>query len=130
MRIALAVLVGLMVTAVLSIATDSILIAAGIYPSGVGMIFSNRLLLLASAYRAVFGVLGAFLAAENAKAGFRRAVLILGGVATAQAVMGLIVMRSKINAATVWYPISLVILSLQYCRIGGKTYERYEPTNA
>ncbi|MEO8151043.1 MAG: hypothetical protein ABI723_25645 [Bacteroidia bacterium] len=84
--------------------------------------FNNRLLLISSAYRAIYGILGGFITALTAQGKFMKAVIILGCIGTAISLTGLIVMWGK---STLWYPLSLVILSLPYTIIGGKIYEKY-----
>ena len=124
-RIAIAVFVGLVVTAALSIATDVLMVSLGIFPKDGDVMNNQRLLVLASAYRAVFSILGAFASSVVAREGFRRAVLILGGIAMFLAVLGIFAMWNKWNASTAWYPFSLAVLAIPYCLIGGKLYERY-----
>jgi hypothetical protein len=125
-RIAIAAFIGLIVTAALSIATDMLMIALGIFPKDGDVMTSQGLLVLASAYRAVFSILGAFVAAAIAGAHFMSAVRVLGGVATVLAVFGIFAMWRKWNGPTAWYPISLAVLAIPYCLIGGKLYGRYK----
>ena len=62
-RIAVAVFIGLVITAALSIGTDLLFVAAGVYPKDGDLMSNQRLLLLAWSYRAIFSILGAFVAA-------------------------------------------------------------------
>ena len=129
-RIAIAVFVGLVVTAALSIATDLLMVSLGVFPKDGDIMMNQGLLVLASAYRALFSILGAFVACLVAKHYFRRAVLILGGIAAVLAVLGIFAMWNRWNASTAWYPISLAVLAIPYCLLGGKLYERFKPANA
>jgi hypothetical protein len=59
-----AMLAGILVGAGLSIATDTLLRMAGVFPPfNINQAMSNPLLLLATAYRALYGVLGAYITA-------------------------------------------------------------------
>ena len=125
-RIALAVFIGFVVTTALSIGTDIVLVLAGISPQSGDIMSSQPRLLFASVYRAVFGVLGAFVTALVATVHYKRAVLALGIVATLLGVLGIFAQWDKWSRATAWYPISLAVLAIPYCLIGGKLYERYK----
>jgi hypothetical protein len=125
-RIALAVFIGFVVTTALSIGTDIALVLAGISPQSGDIMSSQSRLLFASSYRAVFGVLGAFAAATVANIHYKRAVLALGIVGTLLAVVGIFAQWDHWNRATAWYPISLAVLAIPYCLIGGRLYERYK----
>ena len=123
-RIALAVFIGFVITTALSIGTDILLVVIGITPKGGDIMTSQALLLLASTYRAAFGVFGAFVTAVIASVHHKRAVMALGLIVTLLGVVGIFVQWDKWNQATAWYPISLAVLALPYCLIGGKLYER------
>jgi len=125
-RIAVAVFVGLVVTAVLSIGTDIVMGVLGIFPRDGNIMTSQGLLLLASSYRAVFSILGAFVASLIARESCRPAVLILGGIAMFMGLIGMLVMWDKWTGATAWYPISLAVLAIPYCWIGGRLSARYQ----
>jgi hypothetical protein len=125
-RIALAVFIGFVVSTALSIGTDIFLVFVGISPQSGDIMTSQPRLLFASTYRAVFGVLGAFVTAMVANIHYMRAVLALGIVATLLSVIGIFAQWATWNRATAWYPISLAILAIPYCWVGGKLYERYK----
>ena len=129
-RIAVAVFIGLVITAALSIGTDLLFVAAGVYPKDGDLMSNQRLLLLAWSYRAIFSILGAFVAALVAKDHFKRAVVTLGLIATLLGVMGIFVMWNKWDRTTGWYPISLALLALPYCLIGGELYKRSQSTKS
>ena len=124
MRLVISVILGLLTTVILSIATDVTMEKTGVFPSieSGEVNFNNRLLLIASIYRAVYGILGGLVTALIAKEKFMKAVIILGCIGTAISLTGLMVMWGK---STLWYPLSLVILSLPYTIIGGKIFEKY-----
>ncbi len=126
LRIAVAVLLGLVVTVGLSAATDFLMARLGIFPADGDAMNSQRLLVLASVYRAIFGVVGAFVASIVAREKFMRAVLILGVVGMVAGLVGIFAMWREWNGATGWYPISLAVLAIPYCLIGGRLYARYK----
>jgi len=59
-----AVLAGLLAIFVLSLGTDALLHAAGVFPP-LGQSMSNQLFLLATAYRVVYAVLGCYITART-----------------------------------------------------------------
>jgi hypothetical protein len=58
-----ALFAGAVVTVALSVGTDMLLQKAGVFPA-LGQVMSNPLLLLAAAYRPMYGVLGSCVAAN------------------------------------------------------------------
>ena len=74
-----AVVAGFLVTVILSLGTDSVLHATGVYPPWLQPM-SDSLFILASAYRVVFTVLGSYVTARLAPATPLRHALILGGI--------------------------------------------------
>ena len=79
--------------------------------------------LLASSYRLVIGIAGAYLTARLAPDRPMRHALILGGVG---AVLGLAGLAATWNLGLGprWYPVSLVVLALPECWAGGRIYGR------
>ncbi|HEY5825691.1 MAG TPA: hypothetical protein VIT44_15060, partial [Cyclobacteriaceae bacterium] len=61
MRLTLAILAAFVITSVLSSAVDHVFHVTGIYPPYGAPMFETSLLLLASSYRLVFQVLGAYI---------------------------------------------------------------------
>ncbi|HYX70480.1 MAG TPA: hypothetical protein VE825_15200 [Terriglobales bacterium] len=119
-----AVFAGLVAIFVLSIGTDVALHAAGIFPA-IGQPVSDRLLLLATAYRCVYAVAGCYLTARLAPDRPMRYALVLG-------VVGVIL--STAGAAATWncgpafgphwYPLALIASSLPCAWVGGWLRER------
>jgi hypothetical protein len=126
-RLIIAIIAGLLVGIILSTTTDLLMVKLGIFPplESDQSAFSNRLLLIASAYRAVYSILGAYIIAVIAKEKYMKAVIIAGIIGTILALTGLIVMWEKSKSA-LWYPISLIILAIPYSIIGAKIYERFK----
>lgn len=117
-----AVLAGIVVGVVLSLGTDVVLHAVGVFPPW-GQAVSSGPLLLATVYRAVYGIVAAYVTAWLAP---DRPM----GHALAGGVIGLIV--AAIGAAVTWdrgpafgphwYPIALVVLALPTAWAGGKLW--------
>jgi hypothetical protein len=88
-RSVLAVLAGLVVIFVLSIGTDQILHATGVYPPW-GQPMADSLFALATAYRIVYGVLGCWIAARLAPDRPMKHALILGLIGFVFSLAGLV----------------------------------------
>ena len=119
-RSILAVVAGLIAGAVLSLATDLALHAAGIFPA-LGERMDSQLLLLAAAYRGVYNVSGCYLAALLAPDRPMAHALVLGAIGLVLNAVGTGVMWDKGPA---WYPLSGVVLALPYAWIGGRLRQR------
>jgi len=120
MRSIFAVLAGLVTTVVLSIGADALMHAAGVYPPA-GQPMRDRLLLLASVYRGVFGVAGGYVTARLAPRAPIGHALVLGLIGLALSVMGAVIMWEQSPG---WYPISLAVLAVPYAWLGGRLARR------
>jgi hypothetical protein len=78
-------------------------------------------LLWASAYRAIFSVLGCYITARLAPVNPMRHALILVGIGVALSSLGAIALW---ELGHVWYPLSLIALSLPYAWLGGYLHTR------
>jgi len=111
------VVVGFVAIVVLSIGTDMLLVMAGIFPPfSEPSRFTNRLLLLATAYRTVYSIVGCYLAARLAPYQPMAHALALGVVGVVVSIVGALVMREQGPA---WYPWTLVLLALPCAWAGG-----------
>lgn len=111
---------GIVVIVALSIGTDLALHAIGVFPSlEKPGLFTTPLLLLATAYRSVYNVLGCYLAARWAPDRPIGHALALGGIGVAVSIAGAIAMW---NAGPNWYPLALVVLAMPCAWAGGKLY--------
>jgi hypothetical protein len=106
---------GFATVAVLSMASDAVLHATGIYPTD-GSVGSDANLALALAYRTAFTVLGGYIAAWLAPANKLRLSVILGIVGTLAAIAGAVAMWSVGHN---WYPVALAALALPSTTLGG-----------
>jgi len=115
-----AVLAGLVVIFVLSLGTDAVLHATGVFPP-MGVRMSDALFVLASVYRAVFAVAGCALTARLAPDRPMAHALTVGGIGVVLSTIGA---AATWNAGPAfgphWYPVSLILVSLPLAWIGGK----------
>jgi surface polysaccharide O-acyltransferase-like enzyme len=120
-----AVLAGLLVIVVLSIGTDTVLRAAGVFPAvefsrPADPRLSDLFYLLAMIYRTVYAVLGSYIAARRAPNHPMRHALVLGLVGVAFGTAGAIKARNLGPAFPLWYPVVLILVSLPCAWVGGK----------
>jgi hypothetical protein len=118
-----AVFAGALVGIVLSLGTDSVLRAAGIFPP-LDQPSSDSLLMIATVYRTIYGVLGSYVAARLAPSRPMKHALILGAIGFAISVLGTVVTWNKGPAfGPHWYPIALDVLTMPQSWLGGKLRE-------
>lgn len=119
-----AVLAGLLVIFVLSLGTDVVLHATGVFPPWFQPM-AGSLFVLALAYRCVYAVLGCYLTARLAPNRPMKHAMILGVIGVFLSLAGVI---STWNAGPEfgprWYPLALVVSSLPCAWVGGKLGER------
>ncbi|HSE31374.1 MAG TPA: hypothetical protein VLA93_07330 [Pyrinomonadaceae bacterium] len=117
-----AILAGILFIVILSLATDIVMHATGIYPPWFQPM-STPLWVLATAYRIVYAIAGGYLTARFAPDRPMRHAVILG-------VIGLVL--SIAGAASTWdrgpefgprwYPLALVVTALPCAWLGGKLF--------
>jgi hypothetical protein len=118
-----AILAGVVVGIVLELSTDSILRATGIFPS-LDQPLSNSLLMVATAYRTIYGVFGAYVTARLAFSRPMRHALILGAIGFSMSVLGTVVTWNKGPAfGPHWYALALDVLAMPQSWLGGKLRE-------
>lgn len=114
-----AVVAGFIVTALLSVVTDAIMHASGVFPPW-GEPMGDRLFLWASSYRVGYTVLGGYVTAALAPERPMTHVMILGAVGLLAATVGA---AATWNAGPEfgpkWYPVLLVVTALPCVWIGG-----------
>lgn len=119
-----AVVAGLLVTVVLSLGTDSLLHATGIYPPWFQPM-STPLWVLATGYRIVYGVAGGYIAARLAPDRPLRHAMILGVVGLILSIVGAAATWNKGAAyGPHWYPLALIAIALPTCWAGAKLAQR------
>lgn len=116
-----AIVAGVLFIIVVTTVVDVVMHLTHVYPPMTDPL-DDRLALIATSYRIVIGVAGAWLTARLAPAKPMKHALILGAVGV---VLGLVGLAATWNAgmAPKWYPIALVVLALPQCWAGGKLYE-------
>src|SRR5438093_257416 len=115
------VVAGVLFIIVVTTLVDVVLHAVGVYPP-MNQRLGDSLAVLATAYRVVISIGGAWLTARLAPHKPMKHALILGVVGT---VLGLVGVVATWNAGLGprWYPISLAVLAIPQCWVGGKLYE-------
>jgi len=114
-----ALFAGVLVGIVPVIATDAALMATGVFPSS-SQPMSDTLLLLATAYRAVYGVAGSYVTAWLAPNRPMLHVLALGGVGTVLGIVGVVATWARADVVGhEWYPIALTALAMPQSWLGG-----------
>lgn len=115
-----AVFAGLLAIFVLSSAADAVLHAVGLYPP-FPQRMADSLFLLATAYRAVFGVAGCWLTARLAPDRPMRHALVLGSIGVMLAIAGTIAF-GKYGPA--WYSVAIIAISLPCAWAGARLARR------
>ena len=121
-RSILAVLVGMVVTIAVTLATDEMLHRIGVFPPwGASMVGFDGALLLATVYRTVYGVLGSYLTAWLAPSRPMGHAMVGGAIGLAVSILGAAVTWNKGPAfGPHWYPLALIVLALPTAWAGGK----------
>jgi len=122
-RSLVALLAGMFAGIILSVGTDVVLHVAGILPA-LGKPVSDPLLLLATAYRTVYGVLGSYITARLAPDKPMMHALVLGMLGFVVSTVGAVVTWNKGPAfGPHWYPVALVVLAIPTAWVGGRLRE-------
>lgn len=117
-----AVLAGVFASAIPAIGTDLVLHQTGIFPA-VGQPMSDSLFALATAYRTLYSIAGAYITARLAPNRPMFHALVLGAIGLVVCVVGAAVTWTKgPSFGPHWYPLALVVLALPQCWLGGKLY--------
>ncbi len=116
-----AVLAGLLVIIVGTTLVDLLLHAAGVFPP-MDQPISDALALLATSYRVVITVGGAWLTARLAPEKPMKHAMFLGYVGVVLGLVG-VVATWNLGLGPRWYPIALAVLAIPECWTGGKIYE-------
>ena len=116
-----AVVAGVLVIVVVSTIVDVVLHVAGVYPP-VEQPIDNVLSVLATSYRVVISIAGAWITARLAPDKPMKHAMILGYVGVVLGLLGVVVTWNK-GLGPRWYPIALVVLAIPQCWVGGRIYE-------
>lgn len=112
-----AVLAGFITVFILSVVTDYVLEALGIFPPTDQGLFVTWMLILAFAYRFIYTVMGGYVTALLATTLPMRHVIILGIIGTVAGTIGVFV---GWDLSDHWYPIALAVTALPSTWLGGK----------
>jgi len=116
-----AVVAGVLTIIVATTAVDILLHVAGFYPP-MDQPMDDGHALLASSYRFIFSIAGAYLTARLAPDRPLRHAMILGCVGVVLGLVGAVA-TWNLGLGPRWYPLSLVALAVPQCWLGGKLYE-------
>jgi uncharacterized MnhB-related membrane protein len=124
-RSVLAVLVGMLVGIAITLGTDEILHIVGVFPPwGASMVGFDGALLLATAYRTVYGVLASYITARLAPDRPMMHALVGGFLGLVVSIAGAAATWNKGPAfGPHWYPLALIVLAMPQAWAGGKLYE-------
>jgi hypothetical protein len=115
-----AVVAGALVGIILSIGTDTLLRAAGTFPA-LGQPMSNSLFLIATAYRTIYGIAGAYFTARLAPGRPMFHALVLGSLGLIASTVGAVVTWNSVpSLGPHWYPLALIALAIPPAWLGGQ----------
>jgi hypothetical protein len=117
-----AVVAGVLFIIVVTTVVDVLLHAVGVFPA-MGQPLNDALSVLATAYRFIISVAGAWLTARLAPVRPMTHVMVLGAVGTLLGIAG-VVATWNLGLGPRWYPIAVAALAVPQCWVGGKIYER------
>lgn len=122
-----ALLAGFVVVVVLSLGTDALLHATGVFPPW-GQPMSDALFGLATAYRTLYGIAGAYVTARLAPRRPMGHALLGGAIGLVLATAGAVATWDKgPEFGPHWYPLSLIATALPGAWAGGRAYEASVP---
>lgn len=117
-----AVVAGVVVIFILSLGTDALMHATGIFPPWFQPM-STPLWIFALVYRVIYGIVGGYVTANFARARPFAHALALGGVGVVLSMLGVLGTWNKgPEFGPKWYPISLVLISLPCALLGAKLW--------
>lgn len=118
-----AVVAGMIVGAILSLATDLIMVAMGVLPR-LGEPAGSVPLLYATVYRSLYGMFAAYLTARLARDRAMAHALTLGVIGLIVSMVGAVVTwNHQSPLGQHWYPVALIVLALPTAWAGGKLRE-------
>ena len=116
-----AVIAGVLVIIVVTTLVDIVLHATGVFPP-MNQPISDALAVLATSYRIVISIGGAWLTARLAPEKPMKHAMILGYVGVILGLVG-VVATWNLGLGPRWYPVLLVVLAIPQCWAGGRIYE-------
>ena len=116
-----AVVAGFVAVFVLSVGTDQVLHVLKIYPPA-GEPMAGALLALATAYRAVYTLLGGYIAARLAPHAPVRHALILALVGLVAGMLGVMANIARPELGPLWYSVAVAVTGPPCAWVGGVLY--------
>ena len=116
-----AVVAGVLVIIVVTTLVDIVLHVTGIFPP-MDQPINDALALLATSYRIVISIGGAWVTARLAPEKPMKHAIILGCVGVVLGLVGVLA-TWNLELGPRWYPIALAVLAIPQCWVGGKLYE-------
>ena len=113
-----AIVAGAAVAIVLTVATDFGMQVAGLLPA-VGEPASDRMLLLATGYRTLYGVIAGYIVARLAPHHPMRHALIGGAAGLIVSIIGAAATWNR-GLGPLWYPVALIALAIPQSWAGGR----------
>jgi len=114
---------GLLVIIVVTTLVDILLHVAHVFPP-VNERLNDSLALLATSYRIVISIAGAWLTARLAPDRPMKHALILGCIGVILGLVGVVATWNR-GLGPRWYPIALVVLAIPQCWAGARIYEAF-----
>ena len=115
-----AVLAGFVAVVVLSLGTDLVLHATGLFPAW-GQPMSDALFLLATVYRTIYCIAGSYIAARLAPDRPMAHALVLGVVGLVISTAGAVATWNKgPEFGPHWYPVALIVAAIPCAWLGDK----------
>lgn len=117
-----AILAGFVFVFIVTLSTDQLLHVTGVFPPwGASMVGYDAALLLATAYRIVFGIAGSYVTARLAPDRPMQHALLGGLIGLALSIVGAAVTWNGGPAfGPHWYPLALIVTALPTAWAGGK----------
>ena len=113
-----ALLAGIVVGIILSMGTDLGLHAIGLAPS-LSQMWPNHLLVLATTYRSIYGIIAAYVIARLAPNRPMGHALLAGALGLVVSTVGAVATWNS-TAGQHWYPVALALTTLPTAWLGGK----------
>ena len=123
-----AIVAGFLFVVILSVVTDVLFYKLGVFPP-LGEHVPDKPLLLATAYRAVFGIIGSYITARLAPHSPMRHALIGGCIGIVLGSVGAAATWNR-NLGGHWYSIALIVLALPQSWLGAKLHLRSTSSNS
>ena len=117
-RSILALFAGFVAGVVLTLGTDRGLHAVGLWPS-LAQPMSGNLLLFATVYRTIYGIIAAYVVARLAPFRPLEHALIGGAIGTVVSIIGAAATWNR-GFGPHWYPVALILVALPSAWVGGR----------